>query len=644
MKMTGRIFSINQFGTVLVCGLVALLGAQISRADDTWVYAVQISAMVQTAPPEIALRWHPDPYGATNYIIYRKAKEGSSWGLLTNLPGSPTNYTDTNVVVGGTYEYQIIKQTVPGYTGYGYIFAGIEAPLTEARGKLILIVANTYANDLSNELARLENDLTGDGWTVIRHDVSSADTPASVRNLIISDYFNDTNNVNTVFLFGHVPVFHSGNINYDGHLARPMPADAFYGDVSGDWSTSPDFLPADVKLMVGRVDMFDMPGEGAPAPWPTEVELLRNYLNKDHEWRQKTVTVPQRALMGDRRGAENGEGVASTGYRNFEPMVGPGNTIEANVADVSAPEVRWGPMLEAGSYLWAYGCGGGDPRGVSHLGTNGQYNFIYSTNVVSEDSKAVFVMLFGSWFGNWDETDNFVRAFLATPTLGLAACMAGRPHWFVHHMGLGETIGYGTRLSMNNSTLYRSQSNAYPRAIYTALMGDPALRTDLVSPPSALNGTVTAGGVNLTWSASPESVLGYHVYRRSSPTNPFVRLTTSLLTSTNFADTNILTATCSYMVRAVKLQTTPSGTYFNASQGIFASVAAPIQIVPQSTPDGFVLTWNSQSGAVYRVLAADGLTLNWIDVSGNVTASGTNVSWTNTGVLPSQRFYRLTSP
>jgi hypothetical protein len=39
------------------------------------------------------------------------------------------------------YEYRIIKHATYGYTGYGYICAGIHAPLIDHRGKLILIVA-----------------------------------------------------------------------------------------------------------------------------------------------------------------------------------------------------------------------------------------------------------------------------------------------------------------------------------------------------------------------------------------------------------------------------------------------------------------------------------------------------------------------
>ena len=633
------------------CGWFSFIAAPVSKADTTWNYAVQISATVQSAPPQITLTWPQDDYGAIRYTVYRKARGATSWGTGTVLDGATTLYTDTSVVAGTTYEYQIVKDSAVGYTGYGYIFSGIQAPLVEQRGKLILIVDNRHVTALANELARLQSDLTGDGWMVIRHDVSPNDTPASVRNLIIADYHADPAQVNTVFLFGHVPVLRTGNLDYDGHGARPMPADAYYGDVDGDWSRDPDYLPSDVELMVGRVDMFDMPGNYATIPWPGETELLRNYLNKDHNFRQKLVTVPPRALMGDRRGAVGEVAPAASGYRNFQPLLGPGAIVQANIDNVSPLGMRWGSMLAADSYLWAYGCGAGSQSSLGYFGTNGQYQDLHSFDVVGQDAKAVFVMLLGSWFAEWDGTDNFMRSFLATPSLGLAACSAGIPHWFVHHMGLGETIGYGTRLSMNNSTLYRSQVNIYTRAVYIALMGDPTLRMDPVAPPGALNALVAGGGVTLNWPASADAVPGYHVYRGATPAGPFARLTGSLVPGNTFTDSTAAADTYTYMVRAVTLQTTPSGSYYNASQGAFvtvdaAIVALPFQLSAAPTANGLTLRWNSRIGAEYQVQASTNLNqAGWVDVSGGIMATESNTSWSdgNPGSRP-RRFYRITSP
>jgi hypothetical protein len=639
-----------------VCVLLCCFATDTANAlESTWLYAVQISAVVQTFPPRITLSWPPapsfSPDSATAYAVSRKGRDDTVWGAATMLSGSATNYIDTNVQVGATYEYQVIKQTVLGYIGTGYIYAGIQAPLTDDRGKLILIVANNHAAALSNELARLQSDLAGDGWQVIRHDVATNDAPSAVRNLIIADYNADPTYVKAVFLFGRVPILQSGpNLNYDGHQSRAMPADAYYGNMNGNWNGLPEFLPSDVELMVGRVDLFAMPGFGAPVPWPSELELLRNYLNKDHNWRHKLIPVQRRALMGDRRGAEGGEATASTGFRNFEPLVGPGNTILADTEENALPQNRWMSKLGASDYLWAYGCGGGDHTAISFLGTNSPifspYYWAYSTDVVGQDAKAVFVMVFGSWFGNWDDTDDFMRSFLATPTMGLAACMAGRPHWFVHHMGLGETIGYGTRLSMNNSTLYRSQTNELTRAIYISLMGDPTLRMEPVAPPGGLVATRNGTSVNLSWTASIDANQGYHVYRAPLSFGPFERLTGSTVLTTSFTDTDAGSGPLTYMVRAVKLEVNPSGSYFNASQGIFATIVAPVILTGENLTNNFVLSWNAQAGQNYRVLAKDDLDRAlWTNLSGTLTANGTNLSWTDTNILVrARRFYQVASP
>ena len=241
-----------------------------------------------------------------------------------------------------------------------------------------------------------------------------------------------------------------------------------------------------------------------------------------------------------------------------------------------------------------------------------------------------------------------MRSFLATPTMGLASFMAGRPHWFIHHLGLGETIGYSTRLSMNNSTLYQNQSNNFMRAIYVALMGDPTLRLDPVAPPAALSATPSGGNVLLNWSASPDAIVGYHVYRAGNAGGPYSRLTATPRAGTSFTDTNASFGTHSYMVRAVKLQTNPSGSYFNPSQGIFTTinVIAPIQLLAAPTNNGIALNWNSAPGVAYHVQAKNtSIQGNWTNLSPNLTATGTTTTWVDTNVNSSSaRFYRVSSP
>ncbi len=311
---------------------------------------------------------------------YRKAPEATSWGTGTTLPGTATNYLDNNVVAGTAYEYQVVKATSQ-YTGYGYIYTGINVPMTDSRGKLLLVVDSTYSAALTNELAQLRQDLVGDGWTVIRLDVGRNDSVTSVKAQIKAQYLADPANVKSVFLFGHVPVPYSGDIVPDGHVPNHQGAwacDGYYGDMDGTWTDTTvndtgaddvrnhnvpgdgkfdqNTFPAPIKLMVGRADLANLPGElwyGGPTTLPSELELLRNYLNKDHKYRTKQFNLPQRGIVGDFIGTRNGEAFAASGYRNFAPFFGAENVTKIETAGT------WTPTLRDNPYLWAYGCGAG---------------------------------------------------------------------------------------------------------------------------------------------------------------------------------------------------------------------------------------------------------------------------------------------
>jgi len=187
-------------------------------------------------------------------------------------------------------------------------------------------------------------------------------------------------------------------------------------------------------------------------------------------------------------------------------------------------------------------------------------------------------------------------------------------------------------------------------AIYVALMGDPTLRMEPVAPPSSLGATPNNGNIVLNWSPSTDPVVGYHVYRSTSPMGPFTRLTSSLVSGTTFTDFGPAPNTYTYMVRAVQLQNNFSGSYYDPSQGIFAAVqtsTTSITLTARSAGNGLALTWTSQSGVLYHVQYKDTLTqTSWTDLPGSsYTASGAITTWVDSSFSANrQRFYRISSP
>ncbi|MBN8691910.1 MAG: T9SS type A sorting domain-containing protein [Bacteroidetes bacterium] len=593
--------------TFLLSSIFVLESFAQSSADA----AVQINATVQTSTPQITLNWVGNTT-TTSYQIFRKLKTATSWGVaLATLTGTVNQYVDNTVSVGTNYEYRVIRSG-SGYTGYGYINSGINVPVTEYRGKLILLVDSTFITSLNTELKRLQEDLEGDGWDVLRHNVLRTATPQHVRSFVQADYALDPTNTKAVFIVGHVPVPYSGNINPDGHPDHlgAWPTDTYYADVNGVWTdvsvtsttASPartqnnpadgkfdqSVIPSDLELQVGRADFANLTTFTL-----TETQLLKNYLDKDHDYRKKVFTVVKRAVIDDNFGYFSGEAFAASGYKNAACMV-PTSSITA--ADYFT-------SMTGNNYQWSYGCGGGTYTSASGIGN--------TTNFSTANLQGVFTMLFGSYFGDWDSQNNFLRAALAQGKV-LTNVWSGRVHYQLHHMGLGENIGYGVKLTQNSigSLYFSSPTGITGRWIHHGLMGDPTLRNDVVAPVSNVVATKVGNNCNISWTASPEpGVLGYNIYMKNDTNTSYVKINSVLIAGTTYTDNCLLyKGIYKYMVRAYKLETTPSGSYYNMSEGIAD-------------------TANSTSGMKAHAsfsLSVSGTTVNVTNLSVNTTANNWN--------------------
>lgn len=598
---------------------------EVDAENDPRFYAVQASANVQVSPPQIRLQWPADGK-ATGYKVSRKELGAASWGGESPLPGTATGYVDSSVAAGVAYEYQISKTTSAGYAGFGYVCAGIRAPLIEDRGKLVLVVDGLYAAELANELSQLHQNLTGDGWTVLRHDVSRTDSPANIKNIIQADYAADPAGVKAVFLFGHIPVPYSGNLNPDGHPDHrgAWPTDAYYGDMDGSWTDhsvsntsaqrqanwnvpgdgkfDQSELPSEVELEVGRVDLSNMTCFSNKTPARYEKDLLRQYLKKDHAFRHGRLLVQRRGIICDNFGEKSGEAFAASGWRNFAAFFGADNIT-------AVPGWNYFSTVGSQSYLWSYGCGGGSYYTCDGIGT--------SDDFARTDVQSVFTMFLGSYFGDWDNESNFLRAPLGSTSCTLAAAWAGRPHWFFHHMALGHTIGYSARLSQNNRSggLYSAQ-NYSTRGIHVSLLGDPTLRLHPVIPPSSLNGSPSPAGMALTWTASTDSDLeGYYVYRSGDKAGPYQRISGDTpITQTSYVDPQGGANTFTYMVRAIKLERSGSGTYLNPSQGVFFGPDSGTSWGHPGSGSTSLLP-SAPSGLAASILSASHIALRWTDTA-----------------------------
>jgi hypothetical protein len=502
---------------------------------------------------------------------------------------------------------------------FGNILAGISYEAPEDWGAVLLLVDEPVADSLASELQRLEIDMIRDGYRVIRRDVPDGTSVPDVKDLVVAECQADPD-ITTLLILGNLAVPYSGNVK-GGHLNHQgaWPADVYYGEldalwtdttvnntrasrtenhnVPGDGKFDQTYLPSDVDLQVGRVDLSNM-----PAFAESEVALLRRYLDKNHAFRSGDITVPRSGLIRDAVGVLGGTAYACTGWRNFTAMFG-SSQLTTNV---------WFPALENSPRLCAYGCGGGSFTSCATVAT--------TTDFATRTVYAVFTMMMGSYFGDWDSQNNLMRAALGAAGYPLTCCWAGKPAWLFHHMALGYPIGYSTRITQNNHLLHEIGYGG--RQIHIALMGDPTLRLHPVKPPTALGLEGLPGqAIRLTWRAPEDSPAGYYVYRAGNLYGGFTRLCPDLIQDTTYVDSAPVPGLDLYMVRAVKLETTASGSYLNPSPGVIDSIevsagldAPPRDNLLENSPNPFV----GGTRISYRLAAAGPVLLRIYDVAGRL--------------------------
>jgi autotransporter-associated beta strand protein len=610
-----------------------LLAASALYAQTPRDFAVDLAATVSTNTPCISLAWTIRRQG--NIVaqkIHRRLKGENVWLMQADLATNQTGYVDNTAVPGVEYEYWMERTYTGIYptTAMGYLSSGVNVPMADSRGKLLLVVDSTMVAPLAPEIAQLQADLAGDGWLVQTITASRSDTAINTKALIKAAYDADPSNLKMVYLLGHVPVPYSGSIAPDGHgnHVGAWPADGYYGDMDGTWTDTTvnntsasdtrnrnipgdgkfdqSSLPGPAELMVGRVDLANM--TRAPAPSVSEASLLRRYLRKAHDFRFKLgayAAIPRRSLVRDGFGYFSGENFAIAGWGWFFSGVGP--QVD------EPPSGQWFSASYAGgqSYLVGCGNGGGSYTAAGSVGCSEDFGLL--------TSRVVFTTLFGSYFGDWDSANNFMRAPLAGnatgDSLGLTCFWGGRPNRVNHQMGMGETAGYCMMASHNSA---QAGGGSYAPNIYAGvhcgLLGDPALRLHAVEPPRNLSASSAHAQITLAWTASSESnLLGYVIYRAASAAGPFTRLTASPQATTTYTDATVTAnQSYAYLVRALKLETSPGGTYQNPSVGSLVTLTANAGgAAAPGNPSSLSVTQNSATNAQ----------LAWVDNASNETGS-----------------------
>lgn len=595
------------------------------RKIDSKDHGIMVSASVQKLPtPSITLKWTTSDV-CNKYEIHRKKLNDVEWqGPIAELDSAANEYLDEDIEVGVAYEYEVSsfgratlllhptdnqgnpKDSAIQYYfhGFGYALSGIEAGPYDDYGKALILVDQTIAPALEKELAALSDALTEEGWgtkivPVKRSEEFDSAAVRDIKKLIVEEYNSSNKTISAVILIGRIAVPYSGRMNPDGHDDHigAWSADLYYASLQenlwkdeevnliGNGRAENTNVPADgkfdlsyantefVDLELGRIDFFRLPEFSQ-----SETELIRNYFERNLKYRRGEFQPEFRGLVSDNFPAwehQFREGFASTGWRNFGALLGKENTFALN----------WPQTLSTDTYLWAYGCGAGYYTSAGHIGDT---KYFATTPV-----NAVFTMLFGSYFGDYDCENDLLRAALASSPSVLTCSWAGRPPWYLHHMAFGFPIGYSAALSQNNDFFYLS--NIYylfglnggqyasikgRRGVHAALMGDPTLRMYMndVPPPKNLMAVKQDNeSLLLTWNPPDDDPMNrYRVYIAAQQGDAFVPLTKGSIKENYYQTDTKLTGREIFLVKTVRLQTVNTGSFYNTSRGALINPAAGI--------------------------------------------------------------------
>jgi hypothetical protein len=615
-----------------------LAGQDLSVAS--WRHAEIYPALSAAIAPDrrVTLSYRLKPHGSNGVTIRRREGTGAWPAQPLAAAWHGTNYHDQAPLQPRVrYEYEVVREGHRDFTDHPKIFAGVDLPPVEDRGRILLLVDRELQDRLeeSGALRKLKRNLVGDGWKVIQRGtdgtVSSprhndiGTTAANELNRanmtkikeVIETAANEPESLKGIIVLGHVTIQYAGASSPDGHdlsHGPAWPADLYLGDRDGAWTDDRDFhggdrpenrniqgdgkwdqdqLPGPVELFVGRID-FARCNTLTGGTREGEAKLIERYIDKTSAYRHgETTLMPRGIAYGTWNfGAANSH---VTDVRNTS-LYSNACRIMSALCGMACENIPFGDPFHQRSegYTWGFysGDGGldaisqGVPQTTSSEGTYLQHRTADLANSSKEpnEPKIAFYLLLGSYFGDWNMPENFMRACLSTERYGYAAMwISPRPTWDItdwqfQGMALGDTLGDCLLKTVNDKA---GDSNDWDSSRERAILGDPTLRLHILEPPSEVGADLDPANNRalIRWKADPGEQ--FYVYKAPSLFSGFSRISPVPVTgssvdpgSYSFTDSSAAGPGV-YMVRTVKTVTTGCGSYVNLSQGIFWPADSP---------------------------------------------------------------------
>jgi hypothetical protein len=260
------------------------------------------------------------------------------------------------------------------------------AILDRADSEVMVVVAGGLETALEPELSQFTQDLENEGYSVSVQ-VMTGGSPADLRSMLQSH-----SGLGGAILVGALPAAWYEMDEWSGQYEE-FPLDLYYADLDGSWADADgdglfDSHTGDIQaeIWIGRIDAHAM-------EFGNELDMLRDYFEKNHLYRTGALAVPGRALVfNDDDWAMSGECGLGSIYSDL--------TLVEDAAQTSASYYR--DRLAYG-YEFVHLMSHSSPWGHTFKGPSGYLGTVMAPEISEIDPQTVFVQLFACSNCRWTE-------------------------------------------------------------------------------------------------------------------------------------------------------------------------------------------------------------------------------------------------
>lgn len=555
------------------CLLISTICALKTFSSSPKDYVVFPKISLQKDSARIYLTFQlEDQYKDAQIAIMKKQPLSNKWESVENLPSGSLLFFDT-LQRQTAVEYGIICSNDTA-SAFGYYLVGEMNEIEPYCGNVLILVDSTIEKEIQTELEQFQNDLLNDCWysevrKVPRSEVFNQIEVRKVKRIVNSYKKRWKEKFKVLLLVGRVPVPYTGNYSFDGHTDHfgAFPSDLFYiiddsllsddiehnitaseernHNVPFDGKLDQTTITNEISIAVGRIDFSNL-----TVFQKSEVELLKNYFKKNHEFRLGKTDKNFNCIIDDGFGTQSDEIFSANAYMNFYALCD--TIIEDKLFDnVSQKYFRFSYACNSGSYtsIW------------SSLNSEQCANF---------EIKSTFLFLLGSYCWDWDSENNLLRSALASSPNVLISAWIGRPFWHMHHFGFGFPFAKSFLITANNLNLYPSTGKYGYKGMHLEVLGDPTIRIFYPSPVQNTEFVIDSNGnVVLFWKKPQEldDLIGYQINKKEIGNENFNQIAFLPKEFITFVDQNTQKGRWIYQIKAIYNRRNKFGSYSAPSLG-----------------------------------------------------------------------------